>query len=208
MLFADWLTVLIVGWFVVITPGPNMAIVMRNSLVHSRQTGIATAAGLALGNMVHIAYCLVGIGVLVSQSIVLFNTVRLLGAAYLIYLGLKSLRAQPQAHSTAPDAPPRLGRFAALRTGLWTDLLNPKATLFFLALFTQIIRPATPLPVQVFYGLTIVALEFGCFALLAAIIGRQTIRRRFHAVAHWIERTTGVVLILLGVRVAFARNAR
>jgi threonine/homoserine/homoserine lactone efflux protein len=66
MLFSEWLTVLVVGWFVIITPGPNMATVVRSSLVHSRVAGVYTAAGLAVGNLVHITYCLIGIGVLIS----------------------------------------------------------------------------------------------------------------------------------------------
>ena len=200
----EWLTVVILGWFVVITPGPNMAVVIRNSLLQSRGAGVYTAAGLALGNLVHITYCLVGIGLLISQSILLFTIVKWLGAGYLIYLGIKSLQAQPHTLNDPASQRPALTRGTLVRTGFLTDVLNPKATLFFLALFTQIIRPGTPLLAQVVDGLTIVALEFGCFATLAAIIGHHAVRQRFEAVSHWIERVTGVVLIALGVRVAFA----
>ncbi|MDD2309487.1 MAG: LysE family transporter [Desulfuromonadaceae bacterium] len=69
MQLSEWLTVLIIGWFVVITPGPNMAIVIRNSLIHSRSAGVYTAGGLAFGNLIHIAYCLVGIGLLISEEL-------------------------------------------------------------------------------------------------------------------------------------------
>lgn len=205
MLFSDWLTVIVVGWIVIITPGPNMAIVFRNSLVYSPQAGVATAAGLVAGNLVHITYCLVGIGVLISQSVALFNIVKLVGAIYLIYLGVKTLRTQPQITSTHEHASSNLSTMAAIRTGFLTDLLNPKATLFFLALFTQIIRPETSIPVRLGYGFTIVALEFICLSILACVIGQPIIRRKFNAVSHWIERATGVVLIGLGLRIAFAR---
>jgi RhtB (resistance to homoserine/threonine) family protein len=206
MLFSEWITVLVIGWFVIITPGPNMAVVVRNSLVHSRAAGVYTAVGLAAGNLVHITYCLVGIGVLISQSILLFNVVKWLGAVYLVYLGIKSLHAKPHAPSEQSARGPALTRLSALQNGLFTDLLNPKATLFFLALFTQIVRPCTGLLAQVVDGTTIVALEFCCFAILAMIIGHQSVRRRFKAVSHWIERATGVVLIALGLRVAFTRS--
>ncbi|MDP3143163.1 MAG: LysE family transporter [Candidatus Omnitrophota bacterium] len=208
MLFADWLTVFVVGWFVIITPGPNMAIVFRNSLIYSRQAGVATAAGLAVGNLVHITYCLLGIGVLISQSIMLFNIVKLAGAAYLIYLGIRSLQAQPRTVDVDKNVLPDLNALAAIRTGFLTDLLNPKATFFFLALFTQIIRPETTISARIGYGLTIVVLEFILLAGLACVIGQSCIRRQFNAVSHWIERVTGVVLIGLGVRVAFARGIR
>ena len=204
MHLSNLLSVLIVGWFVVITPGPNMAIVIRNSLIHSRRAGVHTAAGLALGNLVHITYCLAGIGLLISQSIVLFNIVRWLGAAYLIYLGIRSLRAQPHFLAGQSIISPAFTCRSALRTGFLTDLLNPKATLFFLALFTQVVSPGTPLLAQAVYGLTIVALEFGCFAILSAIIGHHSVRRRVEALSHWIERLTGIVLIALGLRVALA----
>ncbi|MHB8121319.1 MAG: LysE family translocator [Desulfuromonadaceae bacterium] len=206
MHLSEWLTVLIIGWFVVITPGPNMAIVIRNSIVHSRSAGVYTAGGLAFGNLIHITYCLVGIGFLISKSILLFNIVKWLGAAYLIYLGIKSLRAQPHPSLNHANVNPSFSALSALRTGFLTDLLNPKATLFFLALFTQIIRPGTPLLAQIVYGITIVVLEFGCFAILAAIIGHHSVRQRVETVSHWIERVTGIVLIALGVRVAFVEQ--
>lgn len=202
MELSELLTVCIIGLFVVMTPGPNMAIVIKNSLSHSRRAGIYTAAGLVLGNMVHITYCLVGIGVLISQSILFFNIIRWLGAAYLIYLGIKSLRARADARFSRADSGSRLSGAAALRTGFFTDLLNPKATLFYLALFTQIVRPDTPLYAQIVYGVAIAVLEFACFSLLAAVIGHDLVVRRFESIGHWIERCTGAVLIALGIRVA------
>lgn len=80
MLLSELITVLVVGWFVVATPGPNMAIVIKNSLFHSRSHGVYTAAGLVLGNIVHITYCLAGIGLLISQSMLAFNIIKWLGA--------------------------------------------------------------------------------------------------------------------------------
>lgn len=205
MLLSDWLTVIVAGWFVIIVPGPNMLIVFRNSLAHSRRAGVWTALGLAVGNLVHITYCLIGIGVLISRSIMLFNVVKLAGAGYLIYLGIKSLKAQARSIDVDRDALCDLSAPAALRTGFLTDLLNPKATLFFLALFTQLIRPETTISARIGYGLTIVTMEFFILAGLACVIGQASIRRRFGAVSHWMERATGVVLIGLGLRVALAK---
>ena len=206
MHLSEWFIIVILGWVVVITPGPNMAIVIRNSLAHSRGAGIYTAAGLALGNLVHITYCLIGIGVLISQSIMLFNAIKWLGAGYLIYLGIKSLRAKQQTSVNQSLSAPAFGRLDALRNGFLTDLLNPKATLFFLALFTQIIRPGTPLFAQIFYGFTIVGLELGCFTVLSTIIGHRSVRQWFEQIGHGLERITGPILIGLGLRVAFANR--
>lgn len=205
MHFYNWLTVVTVGFFVVVIPGPNMAIVVRNSLAHTRHSGVLTALGLALGNLVHITYCLLGIGVLISRSILLFNVIRWIGAGYLIFLGIKSLRSHSSPTTADSSAVLEFGAIPALRSGFLTDLLNPKATLFFLALFTQIVDPGTSVFAQLIYASTIVLLEFVVLSFLAMTIGHQSVRRRLQAVNHHIEQVTGLVLIALGVKVVTAK---
>ena len=78
----------------VMSPGPDFVLMSKNSLVYSRKTGVATSLGLALGIVVHIIYSLVGIGLIISKSIILFSTIKILGAGYLIYIGLKSLKSK------------------------------------------------------------------------------------------------------------------
>ena len=211
---AGWLTVFVVGCLAVMSPGPNMAMTLKNSLAHSRRAGTYTAAGLALGDAVHVCYFLVGIAVVISQSILLFNVVKWIGAAYLVYVGVKSLLARkrsPAAEESGSDGGEAdrgvraMGPFSAARSGFFTSLLNPKVTLFFLALFTQVISPQTPLAAKAAYGLTVVAIEFGWFALVAMFVSSAPVRRRFDAVSHWVERATGAFLIALGVRLAFSR---
>src|SRR3990167_6853963 len=85
------LTVALIHFLAVISPGPDFIMILRNSLIYSRKKGMFSAVGLGLGIMVHIIYSLVGIGLLISQSIVLFNIIKFLGAGYLIYIGVKSL---------------------------------------------------------------------------------------------------------------------
>ncbi len=97
-----------------------------------------------------------------------------------------------------------IGRWAAFRIGLLGNLLNPKATLFFLALFTQIVQPATPLVAQAVYGATVAAVALVWFAVVAVVVSQQIFRRHILAVSHWLERLTGAALIVLGVRLAVA----
>ncbi|MEM9904671.1 MAG: LysE family transporter [Cyanobacteria bacterium P01_D01_bin.44] len=199
-----WLTVFMVGLIAVVTPGPDFALTLRNSLAYSRQAGVYTAFGIGLGNTIHATYSLVGIGAVISQSIVLFNLIKLIGAGYLIYIGIKSLRAKPvKVQTVQTQAPQRsVGRLVAFRIGLFGNLLNPKATLFFLALFTQIIQPGTPLIAQATYGGTVALLSLVWFALLALLVSQRWIRQTLTAVSHWLERLTGAVLILLGLQLA------
>jgi len=186
-----------------------MAMTLRNSLTHSRRAGIHTAVGLALGDAVHVAYCLVGIAVIISQSILLFSAIKWVGAVYLIYVGIESLRTREQKADEAGVGPRRISepmsKLAAIRSGFLTSLLNPKVTLFFLALFTQVIRSDTPLLAKGIYGLTVVGIEFGWFALVATFVSIGAIKRRFDSISHWIERAMGAVLVMLGLRLALSK---
>jgi len=205
-MFDEWLMVLAMGWLVVVVPGPNFAMTLRNSLTRSRRAGLFTAFGVSLGGVGHVTYSLIGIGLLISQSIFLFNTLKRLGALYLIYLGIRALLARkhdqpsPQRATAAP-----LGDLAALRMGFLTCILNPKATLFFFSLFTQVIRPGTPRPVQALYGLTIVACELTWYTFVALASSHRAIRGIFDTASHWVERATGVLMIGFGLRLALAR---
>lgn len=96
MFLTQFLTVAVVHLFAVMSPGPDFAVVTKNSLLHSRKTGIYTSLGIALGISVHIAYSLLGIGLVISKSAVLFSIIKYLGAGYLVYIGYLSLRAKPQ----------------------------------------------------------------------------------------------------------------
>jgi RhtB (resistance to homoserine/threonine) family protein len=200
----DWLTVFSIALIAIISPGLDFAITLRNSLLYSRQAGVYTAFGVGAGFIVHSTYSLIGIGTIISQSILLFNTLKWVGAAYLIYIGIKSLRAKKQSRAVSSVQPIKImSRCLAFRIGFLANLLNPKTTLLFLAIFTQIIHPATPFPIQALYGVTIASLALIWFTLVAILISQQTIKNRFLSVSHWLERITGGVLVALGLRLAF-----
>lgn len=205
-LLSDWLTVFIVGLVVVVTPGANFTMTVRNSLVHSRQAGLYTAFGVGIGSIIHVTYCLLGIGVIISQSILLFNALKWLGAAYLIYIGIKSLRAKKLNTTENVQVERSISNWSAIRIGCLTTLLNPKATLLFLAVFTQLIQPNSPVSAQIIYGLTVVALEVIWYSLVALFISQHNVKRLLISFMHLIERVMGAVLILLGLRLAFAKG--
>lgn len=207
--FTDWLTIVFVGAVAVISPGPNLVVTLRNSLVHTRRAGVYTAMGLAVADLIHISFWLIGLGVLMSRSIWLFNLVKGLGAAYLVFIGIKSLQSRPRQHPlplTVHAKDSTLTTAKAFQMGLLTCLLNPKVTLFFLALFTQLIRPDTPQWIQVFYGLSVAGIEFLWAVLVSLTISCPWIKQRFTAVSHWVDRVMGVMLIGLGLRLAIAQG--
>lgn len=198
-------TVALVHFLAVISPGPDFILITRNSLIYSRKTGIYSAIGLGLGILVHVIYSLIGIGFLISQSIVLFNFIKYLGAAYLIYIGYKSLSSKSsdlsiQAQSKKHD----ISKFSAIRTGFITNVTNPKATLFFLSLFTLVINPNTPMFIKLFMGMEMVFATMLWFAFVAYLVSHHLIKSRVDKIQHFAEKFIGVVLIGLGLKVALS----
>ncbi|MEK7642117.1 MAG: LysE family transporter [Patescibacteria group bacterium] len=209
MFIAQFLTVALVHFFAVASPGPDFAVVTKNSLVYSRKAGIYTALGIALGISIHVAYSLLGIGLVISQSVVIFNAIKFVGAGYLIYIGYKSLRAKPAPPSeisSVVQPEKQMSSMQAIWNGFLTNVLNPKATLFFLALFTQVINPMTPKYIQSLFGLEMMFITFVWFALLALVFSNTIIKAKITRVQHYVERATGVVLIALGIKVALGGN--
>lgn len=204
----EFITVMVAHLLAVMVPGPDFALVSRNSLVYSRRVARYTSLGLAAGIGVHVTYSLVGIGLLIAQSIVLFSFIKLLGAGYLIYIGYKSIQSKPgRAVSPVEGLTAQLhelSRSAAVKMGFLTNVLNPKATLFFLSLFTQIISKETPRVVLAGYGVEMVAMTFVWFSLVGTILSSGAIKKSFVAVQHYFEKFFGVVLIALGIKVALS----
>lgn len=204
-----WLLLVTVFAAAVISPGPDFVMSVKNSLVHGRRAGMLTALGFALGVLVHVAYTLLGIGALIASSVLLFNLVKYAGAAYLIYLGYRALRSQGVSVAAVESGLDGAGGAksdgSALRDGFLTNLLNPKATLFFVALFTQIIQPEMSWTVKISFGLTCAVMVVGWFTAVAVVMNQPVIRRRYLAASKWIDRTLGVFLIAFGLRLAITK---
>ncbi|MBY4869293.1 LysE family translocator [Burkholderia sp. Bp9017] len=203
----EWIVVVTITLLAVISPGPDFAMVTRNSLMLSRRAGLLTAWGIGLGVTIHVSYTLLGVGLLIRQSLLLFNAIKLVGAIYLIYLGAKMLAARPAGSRPATHVAP-LSDLAALRTGFLTNALNPKTTVFVVSLFMQAVRPDTPLLVQIGYGLFIALTHAGWFSLVAICFSAEAVRDRVLSLRHWIDRTFGILLVGFGVMLAVARGSR
>ncbi|MBD1550872.1 LysE family translocator [Pseudomonas typographi] len=204
MYWTEFLTVALIHLLAVASPGPDFAVVVRESVAHGRRVGNWTALGVGSAIFLHVGYSLLGIGLLVSQSIMLFNLLKWLAAAYLLYIGIKALRARPAAGAGAAaqvDKQPRTAR-QAYAAGFMTNGLNPKATLFFLSLFTVVIDPHTPLWVQAGYGVYLAFATAGWFCLVALLFSQARVRAGFARMGHWFDRAMGAVLVALGVKIA------
>jgi RhtB (resistance to homoserine/threonine) family protein len=200
-----------VAAIVIIVPGPDTAVVTKNVLVHGRRAALGTSLGVSAGLSVWTLAAAVGVASIVRASAVAFTVLKLIGAAYLIWLGLQALRAAGHAARADTDeaasSPPPMGVRGGFRQGFLSDLANPKIGVFFTSLLPQFVGPghAVLLPFlalgAVFVAMTIVWLCAYC--LVAARAAETLMRPRVKAA---LDRVTGTVLIAIGLRVAFERR--
>lgn len=206
--WSEFLIVASVHLLAVASPGPDFALIMKNSLTASRKVAIWSAGGVALGIMVHVLFALVGLSFLIATSAFAFTVVKYAGAAYLIYIGYKSLKAKPCAvlSTEIERVVSHMSVGEALRVGFLTNVLNPKAALFFLGLFTQVISPNTPLWLKSAYGIEMTIATFAWFTIIAVVLSHGSVRGLFVSSMHHVERFFGVVLIALGIKVALSEK--
>lgn len=202
----EFITIALVHLLAVASPGPDFAIIVRQSLIYGKSTALWSSLGVGCGILIHVFYSLLGIGLIISQSVVAFSILKYMGALYLVYIGVKAIRAKPLAGGLQlePEAQPALGRLRAIWIGFLTNGLNPKATLFFLSLFTVVINPETPRLIQSFYGIYMAVATALWFSGVSLFFGHPRIRNSFQKLGHWLERLTGLVLIGLGIKLATA----
>ncbi len=200
----EFIAVLTITVLTIITPGPDFFIVMRNSLSYTRRAGIFTTLGVATAVWIHIIYTLAGIGLILSKSIILFTIVKYLGAAYLIYLGWQCLRSKQLDSQQYTKEKSKISDFQSFKMGFINNALNPKATLFFLSLFTQVVSVETPINIQIIYGATVSISCLIWFSLVSIFLNHKKIKKVFESVQHYFEKLMGVVLIAFGIKVALA----
>lgn len=207
MLLHEFLLVAGLHLVAVMSPGPDFMMTTRLCLAYSRKIGIYGAIGIGAGILVHVAYSLAGIALIISKSIVLFNTIKLLGAAYLIYIGIQALRSKKTEYviDKVSREDKNISNLQALKMGFLTNALNPKATLFFLALFTQVIDASTPIWVKMFYGVEMAVVTALWFSLVTLLFTHHRVVHVFSGIKHYIDRVFGVALIGLGIKVASSR---
>jgi threonine efflux protein len=184
------------------SPGPDFAYVTRQSLVHGRRAGLLASLGIALGLSIHIVYSAAGLAAVIANSAHWMTAIKLIGAAYLLWLGYQGLRAGagvPEGPAAAPALPASPWR--QVGGGFLCNALNPKAPIYFLALFTVVLSPRLPVPTLVAYGAWIMVLQLLWFSLVALVFAHPHVRERLLAVRHWIDRAFGAMMIALGLRV-------
>ena len=200
------LAFLMTALLLAVTPGPGIAYVVARTVAGGRREGLASCLGTGLGGLLHVAAAALGLSLLVARSATAFGLVKWLGAAYLVYLGLRLLLHSAPAAGVAPVAP--RGARAALREGIVVEALNVKTALFFLAFLPQFVAPGEPLaPRLAVLGTVCVALNTGV-DVLAVFAAERLLRSDAAraARARLLNRTSGAMLIGLGALLAATRR--
>ncbi|MEV7418754.1 LysE family transporter [Streptomyces sp. NPDC089919] len=200
----ELIAVAVITVLAVISPGADFAMVVRNSYLYGRTTGLFAAAGVGSGVLVHVTYTMLGVGLLIASSTALFTAIKLAGAGYLVYVGVRTFRARAEL-TVDLESKPQLTALGALRTGFLTNVLNPKTTLFVVSTFTQVVGPDTPVWRQAGYGLFMALAHVAWFSAVALFFSTTTLRDRMLKAQKTLNRAIGSVLVGLGVTLGLAR---
>ena len=194
---------------VIVTPGPDTALVIRNTLVGRRPAGVATAAGVALGQATWSVATSVGVAALLVAAEPAFAALKLAGAAYLIYLGAQSLWSAFRGRAAHPAAGGSLAPIrttTALRQGILSNLANPKMAVFFPSLLPQFVSPdGPPFPALLGLGMLFCLMTLAWLTAYALAVARAGDVLRRSAVRRAVEALTAIVLVAFGIRVATVR---
>ncbi|EML1934818.1 LysE family translocator [Providencia stuartii] len=186
----------------VMSPGPDFAMVTRNSYVYGTKIGLFSALGIAFGVQVHVFYTIFGVTLVIMNSPILFTLVKLLGVGYLVYIGFQSLtnKHQINVESTAVVKPTTLSAF---RMGFLTNALNPKTMLFVVSVYTQVIQSTNSLLQNFSYGLFISFAHWIWFSVIALFFSTPTVRSKILNYQLVMDKIIGLLFIFLGLSLLF-----
>jgi threonine/homoserine/homoserine lactone efflux protein len=184
-----------------------VAVVSRNSLIYTRQAGLFTARGVALGSLTYVTIGLLGFATVIAGSPLIFNLIKLVRTIYFFYIGAKTLHSLRSLRN-----PPRLDRQndetaqvemsarAAFLSGVGTSLSNPTAALYFLSLFTTFVQAFTPVGEKVLAGLVLVTISFTWYSIVAATFSIPRVRALYLRFEKWLNGFIGFMWIALGIK--------
>ena len=204
MPLSSWLSVVAICMLGAMSPGPSLAVVIRNTMSSSRRMGMISGVAHCLGVGVYALLATAGLGVLITGNPLLFKALTWGGAGYLAWLGIKALRASgTPALASGNVAEEHISIIKAARDGFLISFLNPKIAVFFLALFSQFVTPEMGWEAKTIMALTATAIDGLWYCFIAAVVGHGAILLFLRRYTLWITRATGVLLLAVALRVAF-----
>lgn len=190
------------------SPGPDFILVSQQTLSHGKKAGLMCSIGIALGLSIHIIYSALGLAAIIANSSTTLWIIKVLGGSYLLYLGYQGIRAKNSTDITQqinPKTPIKRSAFKNIGVGFLCNALNPKAPIYFVALFTVVLSPDLPLFHLVIYGLWMMAIQLAWFSSVVLLLSRPKINDKFQRLGHWIDRILGSAMILIGLKILTSR---
>lgn len=191
----------LLNFLAVMSPGPDFAIVTQNTLLYSRRAGIYTSLGIGVAIFIHITYCALGLAIIITRSTFLFSCIAFCGGSYLIYLGIESLKAIPKQNKTAPKTITKrkdITNLQAFKKGFFTNILNPKAILFFLAIFSFFMKEKINFFFNTLLAIELFIIVAGWFCFVSYMLSHKKIEEKFSLIKPTIIKLTGIGLIAMG----------
>ena len=199
----QFISIILIHLFAVISPGPDFAIVTHRSIKYGRKSGFITSIGIGFGIIIHVIYCILGIGYIISQNSFLFNFLKMLGAIYICFLGINSFKYSTANLSEMSES--KISQFFdnSFIIGLLTNIFNPKATLFFISLFALVIEHNTSVTTQLLYGAWMSLVTSFWFCLVSYLISSYYLKIFINKYSILINRVMGVILIIISFKLIF-----
>jgi threonine efflux protein len=175
------------------SPGPDFILVSQQTLSHGKKAGLM---------------CSIGLAAIIANSSTTLWIIKVLGGSYLLYLGYQGIRAKASADTNQQmnhKTPIKRSAFKNIGVGFLCNALNPKAPIYFVALFTVVLSPDLPLLHLVIYGLWMMAIQLAWFSSVVLLLSRPKINDKLQRLGHWIDRILGGAMILIGLKILTSR---
>jgi len=188
------------------SPGPDFVLVSQQTLANGKKSGFMCSIGIALGLSIHIIYSALGLAAVIANSITALWVIKILGGCYLLYLGYKGITTK--VNTVADEKVEHVTHYSSAKSiviGFLCNALNPKAPIYFVALFTLVLSPDLPLAHLVIYGLWMMMIQFAWFSTVVMLLSRPSINNRFKRLGHWIDRILGGAMIIMGIKIITTR---
>lgn len=201
-MIATFLILASVTFVAMMSPGPDMLLIIKHCSAKDRWSVVACIAGICCGVSIHVTFSILGLAAVIAASAKLYSVMKLVGAGYLIYIGLKSFFSTGGLTLDKSNNPTDEKRTTPFRDGLLCNVLNPKVTIFILAVFTQVIEPTTPVFEKIVYGTFIAIESFIVWNIFAMLVRTRLVLGLIQNFQVAIDRTVGVALVGFGVALA------
>ncbi|WP_413699729.1 LysE family translocator [Psychromonas sp. KJ10-10] len=197
---SEILAVTTVAILMAVLPGADFVLVTRTSIRNGRLAGLYSTLGVCLSICIHASYSIAGLAVIIANSTWFFISIKYLGATYLIYIAWQLLTTRDLITDQQSAQAQNMPALATLRLGFTCNMLNPKAPLFFMSIFTQVVSVNTPIMLQLSYGLIIMLAHLIWFSSVALLLSHPSLLPRFNQHKRKIDKLAGMALLLIAIK--------